>query len=260
MFGHLLDFSPRGWGRVWLWTGLGTLFCVAAALYVDSFNFSSLDAAALERAIVTDVLLPIMLAGPLLFFFSARLRDLSIAHHDLEILAATDSLTGLFNRRAFTDRVEAALQALSQTTSPPSGALLVLDVDNFKAINDRFGHDQGDAALRIIAGAIGATLQSGDLLGRIGGEEFGIFLPQASQAESQATAEAVRQAVVNARFSPEDMPTCLSVSIGVATYARTPRFDQLFRTADQQLYRAKQNGRNRVAISPVELPLRPLAA
>ena len=260
MFGHLLDFSPRGWGRVWLWTGLGTLFCVAVALCVDSFSFSTFDAAALERALLTDVLLPIMLAGPLLFFFTARLRDLSIAHYELEILAATDSLTGLFNRRAFTDRVEAALQALSQTAPPPPGALLVLDVDNFKAINDRFGHDQGDAALRIIAAAIGTTLRPGDLLGRIGGEEFGIFLPRASQAQSQATAEAARQAVVNARFAPDDTPTRLSVSIGVATYAHTPNFDQLFRTADQQLYRAKQNGRNRVAISPVELPLRPLAA
>jgi hypothetical protein len=58
MFGHLLDFSPRGWGRVWLWTTLGTLFCIAAAIYVDSFNFSAFDTATLHRAIAVDVLLP----------------------------------------------------------------------------------------------------------------------------------------------------------------------------------------------------------
>lgn len=260
MFGHLLDFSPRGWGRVWLWTVLGTLFCIAAAIYVDSYNFSVFDTATLQRAIAVDVLLPLFLAAPLLFFFTAKLRDLAVAHHDLCILAATDSLTGLYNRRAFTDRVDAYLHGLALAAQPGSGALLVIDVDNFKAINDNFGHDQGDRALRAIAEAIANILRPGDIVARIGGEEFGILLPGASQVQILTLSEAVRRAVTEAPFAPDGKPTCLSVSIGVATFQHAVGFSDLFRVADQQLYLAKQNGRNRISVSPADTREKPLAA
>ena len=83
----MLDFSPSGWGRVWLWTVLGTLFCVTVALYVDSFNFPTMTDEQLTRAILVNVLLPTILAGPMLFFLTSKLRELAIAHHQLSVAA-----------------------------------------------------------------------------------------------------------------------------------------------------------------------------
>ena len=96
-----LDLSPESWGRVVLFTVGGTVLCVGAAVYVDSFNFATMDAAAKLRAILTDVLLPTSLAVPLLLFFAGKLRELAIAHRRLTIYASTDGLTQVMNRAAF---------------------------------------------------------------------------------------------------------------------------------------------------------------
>ena len=104
------DFSARSWARVILVTALGTIGCVAAALLVDSFNFPNLDEASRVRSITVDILLPIALAGPMLSFLMAKLRELAIAKHDLTILASTDSLTQVLNRGAFTLVVDSYLE------------------------------------------------------------------------------------------------------------------------------------------------------
>ena len=114
-----LDLSAQSWGRVIVTTVLGTVLCVAASLYVDSFNFYRLDEAARLRAIIVDILLPTILAVPLLLFFTSKLRELAIAHHRLTIYASTDSLTGVLNRAAFSTLVDAFLRE----TREPSGAI-----------------------------------------------------------------------------------------------------------------------------------------
>lgn len=256
----LLDFSPRGWGRVWLWTLLGTAFCVGVVLYVDSFNFSAMDDAERLRAILTDLLLPTVLAVPMLLFFTSKLRDLAIAHHQLTVIAHSDSLTGVLNRGAFSARVDAHLRTLRGSGLAGDGALLIVDADNFKAINDSFGHDVGDQALRLIVETMRAALRAEDVVGRVGGEEFGIFLPGLGPAQSTAVAERVRQAVSDAKFAPHGTQHALTISVGGALFHQGLSFSDLFRVADQQLYAAKQNGRNRVSVSPVESLLTPLAA
>jgi diguanylate cyclase (GGDEF)-like protein len=260
MRGSLFDFSPRGWGRVWLWTVLGTLCCVSVALYVDSFNFPNLTDAELTRAILVDIFVPTVLASPMLLFFTSKLRELAVAHHELSVIAATDSLTAVLNRGAFTALVDGYLAALRRDQRQSAGALLVVDADNFKAINDSFGHDHGDEALRIIARTIKSILRSTDLVGRIGGEEFGIFLPGSSPEQSEAVAERIRQSVSEAAFAPNGEQRTLSVSVGGVLFDRGFSFGELFRVADQQLYAAKQNGRNRVAVSPIIPSGSPLAA
>jgi diguanylate cyclase len=257
---QIFDFSPRGWGRVWLWTILGTVLCIAVALYVDSFNFPTLDDAGRFRAIAVDILLPSVLAVPMLLFLTIKLRDLAIAHHELSVVASTDSLTGVLNRGAFTALVDGYLAELRRTERRNDGALLVVDADNFKAINDSFGHDIGDEALRIIAGSIRSILRSTDLIGRIGGEEFGIFLPGSPPSLSAAVAERVRLSVSTAEFRPNGEQQQLSVSVGGALFHHGLSFNELFRIADQQLYAAKQNGRNRVSVSPADPIGKPLAA
>jgi diguanylate cyclase (GGDEF)-like protein len=187
-----------------------------------------------------------MLAGPGSYFQLKRLEQVKAAYRELERVASTDWLTGCLNRRTFTERT-----SLATRTGRP-GALLVIDADGFKSINDRFGHHRGDDALRAIVDVIRENARDGDLVGRIGGEEFGIYLPDASGRHATAMAEAIREGVEDISFSSHDAPRGLSVSVGIATTTASIAFDDLFRCADQQLYAAKANGRNRVAITAAE--------
>jgi diguanylate cyclase (GGDEF)-like protein len=253
-----LDLSPEGPGRVVLYTVGGTALCIAAALYVDSFNFVDLDHTDLLHAVVTDIVLPTLLAVPLLLYFSMKLRELAIANQRLAIFALTDGLTGVLNRAAFWTLVESYLADETAPVEQRFGALLVIDADDFKSINDRFGHDRGDEALVAIAGAIRSTLRATDIVGRLGGEEFGVFLPGTVPGDIRTIAERVRRAVANVRFTPEGRPHPLSISVGGTAFSETLPFAELFREADRQLYAAKQAGRNRVEISAT--PAMPMAA
>lgn len=246
-----LDLSAEGWGRVIVYTVVGTLVCVAAALYVDSFNFAQYDEATRRRAILIDIGLPIVLAVPLLLFFTSKLRELAIAHKKLTIYASTDALTQVMNRGAFSTLVDAYLTQVRAAEERAKGALLIIDADDFKTVNDRFGHDRGDEALVTIASSIKAMLRGPDLVGRLGGEEFGVFLPGATTEQATTVAERIRQTVSNVNFAPAGTPHPLSVSVGGAVFERELPFAELFRHADQQLYAAKREGRNRVAIAPI---------
>ena len=235
----------RSWSGVTRWTVFGTMGCVLVSIGFNAILFESLGSAALSRAMISATVLPIVLALPLLFLLSLRLRRLAIANRRLGLVARTDSLTSCLNRGAFTAQVATQLARPDRT---PCGALLVIDADNFKSINDRFGHDAGDLALTVIARAIRSVLRSSDLVGRMGGEEFGVFLPGVDAENTRAVAERIRTAVNGAEFVPRGTVQPLSVSIGGAVFTGSKSFSELFRIADQRLYDAKQTGRNRVAI------------
>ena len=246
-----LDFSAHGRARVVFGTIVVTATCVAVAFGVDSFNFATMTPDGQLRAALTDLFLPLALAGPLAYFFLNKLRELAIAHDRLTTYASTDSLTSVLNRGAFTTLVDAYLSEIKSLERETRGALLVVDADNFKSINDSYGHDNGDEALKIIAGSISSVLRAVDLVGRIGGEEFGVFLPGTSPIQAEVVAERIRMTVNGAAFAPGGTMRQLSVSVGGASFDRRLPFSELFRLADQQLYAAKQNGRNRVAVSPI---------
>jgi diguanylate cyclase (GGDEF)-like protein len=246
-----LDLSPESKGRVILTTIAGTVLCVAAAVYVDSFNFAVYDEPTRLRSLVTDVILPVILAVPLLLFFSSKLRELAIAHRHLTIYASTDSLTQVMNRAAFSTLVDAFLKEVRSAEQRASGALLIIDADNFKAVNDRYGHDRGDEALITIAQSIKSMIRAPDIVGRLGGEEFGVFLPGANRDQAERVAERIRTSVNDVAFLPNGTAHPLSVSVGGAVFEATLPFADLFRLADQQLYAAKQRGRNRVVIAPI---------
>lgn len=257
--GGLFDLTPVGRGRVYLWTVLGTLGCVAVALGIDSLNFHNLTEAQQFRAITMDTLIPIGLAAPILFFLLTRIRQLNITRQRLAVLAATDSLTGMLNRHGFTAAVERAIAAVEDDPLP-RGALLIADADHFKRVNDRYGHDGGDRALQLLADTMRRILRPEDLLGRIGGEEFAVYLPGLSALAAETVAERIRHAVSAAEFVPEANPEPLSVSIGGAAFDRPASFAQLFRLADRQLYRAKADGRNRVSFASISTDENLLAA
>ncbi len=195
--------------------------------------------------------MPTILAGPAIYLLTSKIRQLALMQEQLEHLATTDSLTGLLNRGAFTGLVRGVLADRRQPYGG-RGALLVVDADHFKRINDNLGHAQGDAALRIIASAISGAVRDGDMVGRLGGEEFGVFLPGADESDAVHVAERIREAISDAEFTPEGLPFRLSVSVGGVTYRGRSEFDELFRLADQRLYAAKDAGRDRVSIGSAE--------
>ncbi len=251
---RLLDLSPRGWGRVIFGTLAGTLGCIAFVLFVDSFQFPHLSEAELIRALLMDTLLPTVLAAPVLALLLMRLRRSAIAEERLRRLAATDSLTTLMNRCAFVAETEDRLRAMSSRPDGSFGVLFVIDVDHFKLVNDTFGHAQGDEALRIIARTIRSALRPGDCAGRIGGEEFAVFATGTTPMLAETMGERLRTRIADAEFNPDGKRHLLSVSIGAAQTDRRQRFADLFKVADHQLYAAKKQGRNRVAVSPPHTP------
>jgi diguanylate cyclase (GGDEF)-like protein len=247
MFGKRLDLSARGWARVILLSCLGTLVCILVAFIVDSFSFES-GTWRWGTAPWNNVIIPLVLAPPFFLYLLSKLRELAVAHHELSIVASTDVLTSCLNRRAFTAMVDAYLERVVAQGAKREGALLIIDVDHFKNVNDSFGHECGDEALKIIAQAIKEVVREIDLVGRIGGEEFSVFLPGTDANRTQIVAERIRVAVSTLEFYPTGNRCDLSVSVGGATYDREATFSDLFRQADLRLYAAKQNGRNRVEI------------
>ncbi|KFB08946.1 GGDEF domain-containing protein [Nitratireductor basaltis] len=241
----LRGMSSRGRKKLFLWTTLGPLSCIIPATAINLGLFAGFGEQTLWRAVISAVINPIILAGPLFFYLSLKLRELAVANHKLKEAAATDFLTGCLNRGSFSAQVENHLNKKSDEDQP-RGALLVIDADHFKKINDTFGHHEGDVALKSIATAIRSTVRRDDLVGRLGGEEFGVFLPNANEEVARIVAERIRSAICNLSFMPKGQPCPLTVSVGCATFARQVDFSELFRLADERLYKAKEAGRNRV--------------
>jgi diguanylate cyclase (GGDEF)-like protein len=184
----------------------------------------------------------------------ANLRNLAIA----ELRAATDSLTGLPNKRAVDDTLKRMLAQASRTFTPLS--LLLLDLDHFKNINDRFGHPAGDQALANVGAALRSVLRDSDFAGRNGGEEFAILLPDTDSSGAVLTADKIRAAIAEISLPGLDLE--ISASVGIATYpdhATGP--DRLESLADSALYLAKRSGRDRIEVAlPASDSTRLLAA
>ena len=243
------DFSSRGRARVWLIAVSVTLLSMAAALLVVSYTTRFMqEGVARELTIASAFVLPIVLTIPIMYFFASKLRELAIANYELTVIASHDSLTTCLNRGAFITLVDAYLRRVNEPDAL-CGGLLVVDADNFKSINDRFGHPAGDSALRLIALAAASVLRAADLIGRVGGEEFAVFLPRAGLVEAQSIGERVRSAVGELDFRPSGKPEPLTVSVGGAVFRGPVSFSELFGSADACLYAAKQRGRNRVEFS-----------
>ena len=156
-----------------------------------------------------------------------------------------DDLTGLLNRRAFFDKAEIELNRWRRSKRPL--CVLVIDVDYFKSINDRFGHDAGDSVLKALAGAIKCCVRQLDIVARIGGEEFAVLLPYTGIDDASDLAERVRHCVASLTVESTDQNMALTISVGVAQMDEF-RVDirGLVKAADGALYSAKRAGRNQV--------------
>lgn len=178
-----------------------------------------------------------------------RIRELERAAQAMEAdlrqeqqLAATDPLTGIANRLVFEQYMEQACRQVTQGNVPVS--LLVLDIDRFKHINDRFGHAAGDRALRIVAEQLRAGLRPDDLLARYGGEEFVVVLADTTGDAALRMAENLRKSIENLAFHGQQRPVRITFSCGVTALRAGDTPDSAFARADRALYQAKRGGRN----------------
>jgi diguanylate cyclase len=244
-----VDKISVGIPKLWLWSSLALVnSCIAFAL-VNGLAFRP-DTS--MSVIVAS--LPLLVGYPLaIAVLSHRLvRRVRRQNRELDELSRTDMLTGLSGRRDWQERAEQELRRRRRTGHPC--CLLMLDIDHFKGINDRYGHTVGDEVIRAVAGVILDSVRDIDAAGRFGGDEFGIVLEGSRYRQAALVAERIRRGVEWIALQSTPALHC-SVSIGIAEAVDAhDTLHDWVESADSALYRAKSAGRNRVA-GPIVMPI-----
>lgn len=221
----LVPHGAVAWfARLLLWCGVTFILHVTLSFVVGAplhFGWSFI--------IVSFSVLPLL--GMTMFWARASAKDVSQLTH----ASRTDALTGLLNRRGFEETVE----------SSPSGVLLIIDIDHFKHVNDRYGHNAGDEVLRSMATHLRRNTRADDIIGRLGGEEFAIFLSNVDSMHVDQIGERIcRGFVVYNENVPAPISVTMSVGAAFSAMARTP--SEIYLNADQALYQSKRSGRARL--------------
>lgn len=204
-------------------------------------------------AFILSSLCPLIIAPPLMYWafrnadrvaalnleLAVANAELADAKRSLEALVRIDGLTGLLNRAAF-------FEALTSACATTGGTLLMLDVDHFKEINDRHGHAVGDDVLVLIGRILSGSLPPQGFAGRLGGEEFGLFLPAVGITQAMPLAEALQREAAADVGSRAGLDHAVTISIGAAEVQKGGDGPAIYRLSDAALYRAKRAGRNRV--------------
>ena len=237
------------WPAIFMLFAHGALFLLRTPL-VEMLPWSP------TNQVFGSVWLTVLSFEALLFTIAIAFILLAMAKERTELrhktAAMIDSLTGIANRRAFLD--EGTLLMKQQTAETRPSAVLLIDLDHFKSINDRFGHAIGDRVLQVFAETARDNVKATDLVGRLGGEEFAAVLCDADRERALVMAERIRSAFAAAAAEVDGRPVAATVSIGIVVN-EDPTFDvpALLAQADQALYHAKERGRNRVEIASLEL-------
>ncbi|WP_010170466.1 sensor domain-containing diguanylate cyclase [Pseudomonas sp. PAMC 25886] len=236
-----------GTQRLYTFTNVGALPLIVVVALSSDDVFAAWKRAALLISGATGVLCVGLLW--LTWMLRLELRRRYRAEKVLSELAATDGLTGLANRRTLDQRLRLEWERAQRSGEPL--ALLMIDVDHFKAFNDRHGHQGGDEALRHVARVIGSNIRRpADLAARYGGEEFAVILPDTDGDGASVIAEHIRSAVEHLPPADGDALS-VTVSVGVSTWDKRSRgaLEELLLSADRALYEAKHSGRNRIVHS-----------
>ena len=175
-------------------------------------------------------------------------REMIAAREELRLQATQDALTGMLNRRLVLDILERELTRGQRLELPL--AVLMIDIDHFKAVNDAYGHQAGDAVLKGVAERVNSTVRPYDAMGRYGGEEFLAILPGCDALHGQVVAERLRHAASHEAILTDAVEISVTLSVGLASSGGDRSGEQLVHAADRALYEAKRNGRNRVEIVP----------
>ncbi|GBO89459.1 GGDEF domain-containing protein [Marinobacter salsuginis] len=250
---YLLMFIPAicvSASRRWAVYALLTLWGYYVALDILMWNIEPLQPIPQSALNIVHVFNLSVVFAMFSYLASYYLRMVVTAQRKLREMATTDSLTGLFNRRHMIYLAEKEV-ARFQRSGHPVGFLL-LDVDHFKAINDAYGHETGDRVLGFVADVIREELRTQDLIGRWGGEEFLIILPDTDSSRARASAERIRNA-----FLERDWRAIIggdadvTISVGVSELRADEELSTAVSRADEALYRGKTGGRNRVELEAI---------
>ena len=236
-------FGPAGYFlAAWLVLGLGSAATALTFKGILPFNFFTANALQMSSAIEV---------GLLSLALAARIKKLNLERQSLAIserryrkLSQTDELTGLYNKRYLMDWLQD--QAVPSRLGLGFLSLIIMDVDDFKAFNDTYGHPAGDQVLMALAGVIEHNARQGDIACRYGGEEFVVILPGASARQAETVAERIRNGFGSQTFSPRPgAKVSVTVSLGVAQMNGDESVEELLERADRALYLAKDLGKNR---------------
>lgn len=231
-----LEVAPLWYQTWWAYAGMAVtgLLAVFALIHVRT-RVMRHQARSLERTI------------------AERTSELRAANDELERLATTDGLTGLLNRRSMMAELESEHSRAQRNGL--SFCLILIDIDNFKSINDRYGHAIGDRVLKNVAQVMAGEVRQADRLARFGGEEFVVLLPDCDTEKSLITAERLRDAVARAPVEIEGGELTVTVSIGVTVWKEPESVTTTLNRADKAMYAAKSDGRNAVRFATVDDPI-----
>ena len=224
-----------------------TAISVLLSVVIAKFVATLLPDGAGEFNITIAIAVPLLITPPLSYIFMSLYFELEKVRKEVHALAITDELTRVFNRRYFMKLVKQELERAKRYQHTLS--IIIFDIDNFKKINDNYGHLCGDAVLQKLTLACRVILRQCDTLARFGGEEFILLLPETDETSAQQVASRLRQLVAEHVVEYNGAQIQVTISIGVTTYDPTmDTLDDLLNRADQALYRAKRMGKNRLQV------------
>jgi len=200
-----------------------------------------------EIAAILAACVALIVTPPIAWFLVGMLLRLHRVEQEMRTLASYDSLTGLPSRHAFFDNANNYVSLAQREHKPFS--VMIIDLDHFKSINDRYGHPAGDAVLKLFADVVNSVTRRSDIVGRLGGEEFAIVLPSTTSPEALEFSERLHHAIGQAVLKYNDSAIRYTASIGLSEFDTDSEdsLDDLLARADLALYQAKQSGRNQTA-------------
>jgi diguanylate cyclase (GGDEF)-like protein len=238
------------------WPAIVMFFAHGALFLLRTPMIALLPSISNNDGLFGSVWMTVLSFEALLITISSAFLLLAMAKERTELrhrkAAMVDPLTGIANRRSFLQ--DASMLAKMHLANPRPTAVVVIDLDHFKSINDRFGHALGDRVLEIFTEAARKSMRGSDLVGRLGGEEFAAILIDTSREKALAVAERIRETFAQMAEEVDGCPVCGTVSIGLV-HCQGPTLDitELLAQADHALYYAKERGRNRVEIASVDM-------
>lgn len=241
----------RGKRDVWLATSATTVLAMAVSMLITILALwlvGQTEQHHFRLALTISVIVPLIVAAPVAYAGFTLLLKVVESKRRIEKLSRTDELTNLYNRRYFMELARRELALGARYGTPV--AMLMLDMDDFKRVNNSFGHKAGDEVLLACAHIVEGTIRLTDIIGRYGGDEFLVLAPNTDSAGAGELAERIRLAFAKTPILAAEQAVHLTVSIGaVSAEGRASSMDELLQAADHALYQAKHQGRNRIVMA-----------